>query len=65
MKMQSITIKYYVVLNHREQNPEVHHKSPFSNNGKLEPLCLNFIIVHMVVWEFGFNSETHKMLQAT
>lgn len=37
----------------------------FSNNKKTEPLCLNFIIVHVMVGEFSFNSETHKMLQAT
>lgn len=63
--MKSISANCYAILNHRDQNPGVPPKSPFSNSRKIEGRCLKFIIAHMVVWEFSFNSETHKMLQAT
>lgn len=61
--MQLINVKFYVVLNYKEQNLGVYRKSFFFNNGKIEFFCLNFIIVYMIVWEFGFNLEIYKMLQ--
>lgn len=64
-KMKSLSANCYTILNHREPNPGVPPKSLFPNSRKIEARCLNFIIAHVVVWEFGFSSETHEMLLAT